>query len=313
MAILFKLKQRKQDEMDSDGGEGGTPAASDAPATPEVPAGAVDGSTNLDIDDISAMLSFDPFEQPVEEPVVQSPAQVEGAPTADGSPEAGAVEPAKPVEQPAQPVQPVKSPEVLALEAQVLQMQQTMQQMQQVQQAPQAPAQQGADPYAQFVPSYDFQIPQEMAALLDSEDPGERNTGIQQLLGASMRTTHRNILEQVNGLMASYVPQQLQQHEQQATLKTHVEQDFYGAHPHLNTPEIRRLVGMVTPGVAQEMGSSAWNPQLRDTIAARVQMLLQQNPAPQAQQQQQPAQFDSASRPAIQAGDNITRDILSLM
>lgn len=313
--MWIKLNNRKQEEVDGEGAasDGGAPEAS---ASSDVPAGVVDGSATLGAEDISAMLSFDPFEDLPDDPASpKDPAQVEGASAADDSPEAGVVDPAKPVETPAQPVAPEKSPEVLALEAQLMQMQQTMQQMQQaVAQAPQAPAQQGGDPYAQFIPSYEFQIPQEMAALLDSEDPTERATGIQQLLGASMRTTHRNVLEQVNGMLSSYVPQQLQQYEQQTTLKSQVTKDFYGTYPDLDTPEIRQLVGMVTPRVAQQLGSSAWNPMLRDTIAANVRQMLSQRPTQQMQQPApQPTQFDSSARPAVPGGSNVTREIMSLM
>ena len=289
-----------------------SPAPVETPASPEV-----DNAATLDIDDISSMLTFDPFEakDDVSSDVSPGLSQEGEVPPADaGAAPAASEVPVTPEGDPAVPEVPQESPEVVLMRQQLAQQAQMIEQMQAT--ATQAPTQASggpaADPMAEFIPSYLFQVPQPIQSLLDSEDSGERSQGISHLMNGALRQVHRNMLEQVQGMMTTYVPQQLQQHSSQTSLQAEIKSDFYGANADLNTTEIRQLVSMLTPQVMQETGQASWSPALRDAIAAKARGMLGLGapgtvaPAPAAPTPA-PVQFGSGSRGPINssAADDI--------
>lgn len=318
---MWKIKKIFQDEVGSDGdAAGGVAPVASAPVSepavePAVPAGVQDGAATLEIEDIASMMEFDPFDLMQETADNLSGQQSVETPPADATPEAGGEIPATIESEPTPTAAPQESPEVVLLKQQLAQQVQQMQQMQQqMQQPPAQQVQSQGDPLDQFIPEYMFQIPDQLMQLMESEDVGERKQGIQYLLSSALKNAHKSMLQQVNGMMTAYVPQQLTQHQQTNELKETIKSDFYSTHKDLNTPEIRQIVAMVTPQVTQELGVSTWSPTLRDAIAARVKAMLQigvTQPATPANPA--PTQFVPGSRPAAPAGGDLTNDILSLL
>lgn len=325
---MFKLKTVLHDEAGTDGGEAGgaapaAPAAEPAPApaaaeTNTPPAGYEDLDKPLEYEDISAMLSFDPFEKP-DEPAPGSEEQpAQSAATTDVPPEAGGEIPVKP-EPTAQPADgvPQENPELVLLKQQLAELQAQNAQMQQQQQLSQQQQQQaapGADPLERFIPPYQFQIPEQMMTMLDSENPQERAQALSTLMSGALRTAHKTMLQQVNGMMQTYVPHQMQQFQQQQQFTSSVQNDFYSEYQDLNTPEIRQIVASVTPQVMQELGVSNWSPVLRDAIANKVKGMLHIGAAPAATPPAAPpAQFTPGSRGPVADPNNVTNQIMDLM
>lgn len=279
-------------------------------ATPDTPAAPVDGSATLDIDDISSMLNFDPFDEANAAP--DTP-QASDAPTAEVPAAPVVDEPATPDVQTV-PETPVESPEMVLLRQQVELLQTQLTATQAAPAQPSAEAQ--ADPLAGMIPNYMFQIPDQLSSLLDSEDANERKTGIQHLLNGALTQVHRNVLEQVQGVMTTYVPQQLQQHTQQNALTQQINGDFYGANADLNTPETRQLVSMLVGPTMQEVGATTWTPQLRDILAAKVRGMLGKQAVPvvpAVPAQVPPVQFGQGTRAPIPANQNVQQDIMNTL
>jgi hypothetical protein len=295
------------------------PVVDTAPAAPAEPESApVDSGATLDIDDIASMLSFDPFAEsdaPADLPA-ETP-QDGSVPSADAG-ASGSEVPATPVEQAApEPVQ--ESPEMVLLRQQMAQQQLLIDRLSAAPVAPSATPGQStaADPLAEFIPSYNFQIPPQLSAMLDSEDSAERTQGIQYLLDGSLRKVHRNVLEQVQGMLTSYVPQQLQQHTQNLERGQAIKTDFYSAHKDLDTPDIRKLVSMITPQVMVETQQTTWSPLLRDAIATKVKGMLGFRPQALAAvpipQAAAPLQFDQGSRGPVQTGNSVQNDVMNTL
>jgi hypothetical protein len=294
-------------------------AAPGASATPDV-----DTTSTLDIADISTMLSFDPFAE--DDSVVETADDKTPAASAESSDQSVSKEAAEATlesDDPAKQDQATETdevkvpPEVQAILEQNAQLQKQLEQMQAQQtQQPQEP-QQPEDPLEQLIPPYDYHMPEQLYDLLDSESPDERRTGLHAVMKGISQNVHRTVLQQVQGMMTAYVPQQLEQHTQQAELRSTISQDFYSTHKDLDKPEIRNIVASVTPQVMQQLGANAWTPQVRDAIAAQVKALLNYGQAPAQQPQPAPQQhaplMDQGAAPAPSSASSVQNDIMNTL
>lgn len=143
-----------------------------------------------------------------------------------------------------------------------------------------APAQtqesKGADDLAKM---YGFQIPDQLYAQLESEDPGARRQALSTMFQGIAMLTHQNLrkeLEQRTGEMREYVPQVIRQQQEAVQAAKQVHDDFYGTYPGLDRAELKPIVQTVGRQVAQELGIQQWTPTLRDAIAARLASALGQ-------------------------------------
>lgn len=290
--------------------------------TPEVET--PDSHTALDMSDISDMLEFDPFDDSGDDedsPDNQNPEQQVSAESADAT--QASDDPATQESQETSPEPELEIPPEVqalldrnaALEQQLQQQQQQQAQVQQ-QQASQQQQQANEDPLDAFVPPYQFEIPQQLMQMLDSEEPTDRMQGLQYLMQGLARSVHRTMLEQTQGMMTAYVPSQLQQYTQQQEQISTVRNDFYSTNTDLNVPELRPIVSQIAAQVMQEQNAQGWTPDLRDAIAQRVRAVLSygqtsQQPTP-AQTEQPPQLLDQGSRGPVQ-GKTVQDDIINTL
>jgi hypothetical protein len=195
---------------------------------------------------------------PVQQPVVQQP---------------GVQPPVQPtqVQQPAQPQAPVPlpTPQEAALQAQIQTLTQQMQGMQTAvaQQAPQQPQAQPGQPAQPQ--QYNFQVPQQYAEAIGSEDVGLRAQAIGQLLNGVAQSVQQQTLREVDQRMSNLAPaveRQVTQAQEQADIK----RDMYGTYP-----ELSGMQDMVVAAATQlKTQYPAWNADYRDAIAERLSPLV---------------------------------------
>lgn len=178
------------------------------------------------------------------------------------------------------PVQTPPSPETAALQAQnqILQsqiqaLQQTMQQMQA--QPPQAQPQGRPgyqQPGEQPQMDYNFQVPPQYLAAIQSENPAEAQYALNMLLNNVAQTVTNQIRQENQGLreeVGGIVQQQMGNYNTQQE----VQRDMYGTYPELQP--YRHLVQATARELGQSMPpNTPWTPELRDQIAERVSPMV---------------------------------------
>lgn len=204
--------------------------------------------------------------QPQQIPVVpgQPPTPVPGAPQA--------------------PLQaPAMSPTEAALQGQV---QGLMTQVQQLtaamsQQAQQVQPQQQQQVAAQ--PAFNFQIPQQYADAIGSEDPNIRSQAINSLFNGLAQVVHKQTLQDVDAKINQITPV-LDQRTELRESQSEIKRDMYSAYP-----ELAGMEAMVAAAATQLQGQfpGGWSPDYRDAIAERLSPLVQG--LPQKVQQQRAA------------------------
>lgn len=197
--------------------------------------------------------------------------------------------------------QPAEDPEKAQLRDTVNQLQQTVAQMQQqMQQNQQGQGQQqgeaqgeGQQDLKQFVPDYNFQVPNETRKLLQSDSPEEFEQGLMQIQQGYAQTVHYNLLEQMQQMyntIEQRIPEVAQQQATQTTKTEEIKQDFFGNYPELDNENLKPLVAQVSEQVLQQNPNAGWTPEIRDQIGQQVRQILQSvNGGGQQQQQQQQA------------------------
>jgi hypothetical protein len=241
----------------------------------------------LSFDDIENVLAFDPFDEehlgevtPPEETPAAAPAAESGAP---GTPE----------ETPSEIETPVEGTDELALLKQQLQEQsETIAALQAASQTP--PSQQppqGQDQQAeiqQLAQQYQFNVPDQLLTMLDSEEAGDRRNAIGAIMQGVAMQTHRTVLAQVNEMVQSQLPQMVQGMQASTTQQQGVFNDFYGEYPQLNAPHLRDFVKGVAAEVANASGVRTWSTALRDKIGKECIKRLGQFAPPSAETQTKP-------------------------
>ena len=120
---------------------------------------------------------------------------------------------------------------------------------------------------------YAYQIPDQLAEAIGSENLSERKMALAALFNSLGKETHFNALKDVREALQHLVgriPEMVQGAVQKQSTQHDLAQDLYGAHPDLNKPAIRRLVPDIAQGVMRELGATQWSGQLRDAVARRV-------------------------------------------
>lgn len=236
-----------------------------------------------------------------------------------------------------------KDAELRQLRETVSQMQQTMAQMQQGQQDQGQNAQgqgqgqsEGPD-LSQFVPDYNFQVPNETQKLLQSDDPNEFQQGLMQVQQGYAQSVHYNLLQQMQQMyntIEQRIPEVAQQTAQTQMTQQDIKQDYFSQYPHHQDPNIQPLLQQVSERVLQQNPQASWNQNLRDQIGQEVDRIIQsfagQQPqnqnqaAPQSGGSQQP-QGQNASSPAAppqqvgtgtrpgSSGNNADNDVIATL
>jgi ribosomal 50S subunit-associated protein YjgA (DUF615 family) len=249
-----------------------------------------DKSNDWITDDVRAAMNFDPFMSTDEE--VKTAQQPEAA-SSDGGQQAqpesvtqtqqetGGTPAVQPQAQPALTVEQLmaQNAELLNVVKSLQQPQvQPNQQQQQIQgQANGQHAHQVQPETLTQIPSYDFNIPDQLVNMLASEDPVERKQALAATVQGVATTVHQQVLQQVGTIvqhLQTTIPQQIAQAQQAAAVRQHVVSDFYGKYPQLDTPELRTVVQTIANQYFAT-NPPQWNATARDAIAAKVVQAIQ--------------------------------------
>lgn len=122
------------------------------------------------------------------------------------------------------------------------------------------------------LPQYEFSMPPEMIALLQSENIEDRVKALLMMGTGVAQSVHRRLREEYRGHMSEGLKtyeSQFNNRIQQVQSAQRIYNDFYGTYPQLQRSELIPVVQRVTDSVTAELGNN-WGPQIRDEIARRV-------------------------------------------
>jgi hypothetical protein len=176
------------------------------------------------------------------------------------------------------------------------------------------------------VPSYQFQIPDQIVNGLASEDENERRNAVSALVSGIGQSVHAQMQQQFREEMEKRIQrfqQESSQTSEQTTQAERIKQDYFGQYPRHDNDLIRPLVRTKSQEVLKEWGVREWTPRVRDEIAKRVDADLRKagfsgEPADSGKETQQrgngaaapPHMRRSGARPAGSAGGpNSSHDI----
>lgn len=257
------------------------------------------GDEPLAADDLESLFRFDAFaprEEDEQEPDAvtdtATPPPVEGKQAAEATPgEQGADEaPAEEVVAP-EPVVAPQDPERELLRRTVDEQRQQIQELMALQraameravpaaqQAGQAPAPTRGQDSEQF--PYNFQVPDQLMEMIDSENPTQRRAGISALITSLARVVHGEVRKEFTGKLeevSKSIPRTIESHvdarSSSERMQQAVESDFYGTYTELNRPELKPLIVSTAARIMSTTGAKDWSPALRDQIGTEVRAIL---------------------------------------
>ena len=244
----------------------GTGTETPAPSPADVEAAA---AAQRDVEVVNIMQADDPFTKLDAGPPLGEPADKKTNDTTPAAaPEGGT--PQSP--EPGTPTPPAAPSEVDALQEALRQKDAVIANLSSRPSTPAAPTEvKSSDDLSaeEALKQYDFNIPAQLAQLINSENPEERMKGISMLSGGLARAVHTGV---VNFLQKRFdaVPTQINQALQQYGEMQRIKQDFYGTYTVLNKPEYYPWIQSVAQQVWRETSATAWTPDLRDKIADRI-------------------------------------------
>lgn len=242
-----------------------------APAPAPAPVSA-DPDHRLSVEEITELLHFDPVEKlqqlklQGQQSAGQTPQQIQAqapAPVAPAAPVAPVV-PTTPVPAAAAPANTVP----MTVE-QLAQLTRDLQQQAQPQQPQQEPT---------VKPVYSVQLPDQIFAALDSDDPGTRRSAMNEVFNGFANMVHVGMQNYIHQVVVPHVRQEMSQTYTQMTTARQTEQDFYGTYPQLDNPVIRNVVQQVAIDYATELNKTGQfkgpTKEFNTSLAQRVQTLL---------------------------------------
>lgn len=268
-------------------------------------------------EDIAELLSYDPFAETEEsleetpEPSVTDEGQADGgAPAVAEAPGDGGQQSQPPMNanQPGTNALPGGAvgpeAELQQLRTQVAQMSGMLQQMQQVSQANQGQrAGQQESQEDALARMYNLTIPDQLFAAMNSEDPNERRQAIAHAFNGLARVVHSNVRQEYSTALQQQVPQMLQQRQQHEQFQRQVFNDFYGANPDLNRPELRQAIVGVASQLMREGQATGqfqtWDANFSQALATRVRGVLS------SWQQTQTPPAPAAPKPPVMAPNGV--------
>lgn len=149
------------------------------------------------------------------------------------------------------------------------------------------------------IPDYMFQIPDEIANGVYSDDPSERKAALANLVSGIGQSVHQTLMAEFENKLSSVqkeLPERMSQTVEAQNLREQIRQDFYGNYKELDRPELYPLVKHFTGQVMAEGKYKSWGPALRDEIGKRTKAYLESFGAPKAQPKP-PAMTAPQSRP----------------
>lgn len=291
----------------------GTPSP-DTTTTPagnaEVDSGAAESSQSESwvTEDVRKAMDFDPFTPEEDEPKPEETTNPDGSPSADGGQEA---QPASVTQAKDQtggtPTEVAKPAPQTYTQEQVDHLLNAVR-TGATQPKPIESAQQAAPQDALTVmPEYEYNIPDQLMASLNSEDPVERKQAMAGLIKGVARGIHQTLATAVIARLTTLeqnLPTQIGSYVTQSQQAQHVSTDFYGKFPQLNVPELRPLVQSIAQAHMEATGQKEWTDKLRDEIGNLVIAKLA-GAIPAAPAQAQPA----AAQPAMFGGNSAAGNV----
>lgn len=251
--------------------------------------------------EVVAVLGYDPF-GPVE-PAPQQPDQPVQPPEQQIPPQLS------PVQTPAAAAVPAVPNELDAVRAELNRVNAELQQIRQP--APAAGPAQPSDP----IPTYQYEIPDQVLQLMVSEDPAHRKLALGNVMTAVSRSVHGMMQRELSQVIPALARQVMVEHLSQQE----VGRDFYTKYPALDQPHLRPLIYQIAAGWAQQYPQAGWNAQTRDAIAQLVyktfnmQFPGQQHAGNGAAPPQAPVMMPTLSRPAASGVMTDEQEMLDLM
>ncbi len=200
--------------------------------------------------------------QPAKDPIVGEPTAGEpGEPAKQPEPVVTA-DAAKPGEPAAEPVPDAKDLKLAELQGQIASL------TAQVNAAPVPVAVPAEVPKAEG-PNFLPQVPDNMMAALNSEDPAERKVGVQNLVSGTAHMVYGQVMKDVQTMLEASKGQ-IQADTVTTTEAEKIYADFYQKFPTLDKESFKPMVMAVTRQVYAETKPAAWSEALRDAIGNRV-------------------------------------------
>lgn len=214
--------------------------------------------------------------------------------------------------------------ELALLKVQLEQMRAQLEESRKPQQETQQPVKETKNPQEDpekpldYIPTYQYEIPESFQAGLKSEDPKESSAALHQLMTGMSRTVHASVLAQVKKFATRDIPAYVNNTMSGQSQAQQVFHDFYGKFPALNKPDLYPVVASISQAVQKELGVKTWTPELRDAIGRRAYEVLKIKSQTQAQPTTKAADpppniMKPGVRPQAKgAGDDISDEILAL-
>jgi hypothetical protein len=163
--------------------------------------------------------------------------------------------------------------------------------------------QQGQEGQQEPLPNYQFQIPDQLLQMMDSDDPAQRKQALTYLGQGVAQSVHQMVRQEMTdkmGRLQQELPQTIQQQQASQAQQRQIFEDFYGTYQDLNRPELRPTIVEVAKSVAGEYQQKGmpvqWGPEFKQAVANRVYQVLGRQPGQQPAQQQAPARQSSQPR-----------------
>lgn len=279
---------------------------------------------------IADIMAFDPFGpsdkgEPAPEsgkPATEAKGETETGETepkpADATAAADVAPASKPADaQPAPVTPPTPSPEVQALQQQIATLTQTIQSMSTAQPAPAAKP----DGTEATEPKFNLALPPQMIKALRSEDEGEFGAAMTAVINGIANKMWNEVQQHIATEVVPNMGRIADQHYQVVQQRQRVQQEFYGAYPTLNRPELYGIVQQAGVMVAQQRAALnkpvVWDQQFASEIAEKVFAIFPQL-KPQAAPQvtptpKQPFQTTPGTRPTPSSAEAQTKEIMDVI
>lgn len=132
-------------------------------------------------------------------------------------------------------------------------------------------------PADEAIPSYDFEIPNDIVEGVVAEDTATRQAALRKLVAGMGHSFHTSIRQEVQQKLDAAKNEFQQTAEQTAGRQTQTQQiytDYFGQYPKHDSEVVRPIVQTKAREVMREWNVQEWSVQVRDEIGRRVEQTL---------------------------------------
>ncbi len=173
------------------------------------------------------------------------------------------------------------------------------------------------------IPSYQFQLEDNLLAAIGSEDQTEMRRGLSFLVSQIGQAVHTNLRQEYRTHTADAIQSYVTRHAEDKTQSETIQSDFYGKFPEYDNDVGRMIVGQAGTAYYAKHNVTGWSPEVRDGIAALAKESLQRmgvqalsQPAAQnklkgnGKPTRQAKQIAPTSRPSVKTGNSKSDEIM---